>query len=58
MVIQRKSTEEFENPVKLISTKVQQRDIEGCSNIAVTRCSWCKKSYLKYFFIEYHYCNE
>ncbi|KYN37510.1 hypothetical protein ALC56_08111, partial [Trachymyrmex septentrionalis] len=34
-------------------------DIESCSNIAVVRCSWCKKSlYLKHFFIEYYYCNE
>ncbi|KYN09370.1 hypothetical protein ALC57_18528, partial [Trachymyrmex cornetzi] len=34
-------------------------DIESCSNIAVVKCSWCKKSLcLKHFFVEYHYCNE
>ena len=34
-------------------------DILGCTNIAVIRCSWCKKSLcFKHFFDEYHYCSK
>ncbi|KYN17536.1 hypothetical protein ALC57_10185 [Trachymyrmex cornetzi] len=47
--------EEFENSIEFSFDK---SSIESCSNIAVVKCSWCKKSCLKHFSIEYHYCNE
>ncbi|KYM76158.1 hypothetical protein ALC53_13431 [Atta colombica] len=31
---------------------------EHCSNIAVVKCLWCKKSLCLKHFFEYHYCNE
>ncbi|KYN09103.1 hypothetical protein ALC57_18790 [Trachymyrmex cornetzi] len=55
-----KRPEEFENPIEFSFDKTSITcDIEGCSNIAVVKCLWCKKSlYLKHFFIEYHYYDE
>ncbi|XP_025160400.1 uncharacterized protein LOC112589848 [Harpegnathos saltator] len=52
--------EEFKNPVQFSFDETSTTcDIEDCNNIAVIRCSWCKKSLcLKHFFHEYHYCNE
>ena len=51
----------FENPVDFSfgdSCKTHC-DILGCTNIAVIRCSWCKKSLcFKHFFDEYHYCSK
>lgn len=32
-------------------------EIEGCKNVAITRCSWCKKLCFKHFYEEYHYHN-
>ncbi|XP_025153861.1 uncharacterized protein LOC112588375 [Harpegnathos saltator] len=52
--------EDFKNPVQFSFDETSITcDIEGCNNIAVIRCSWCKKSLcLKHFFHKYHYCNE
>lgn len=50
--------EEFENPVQFafVESSVATCEIEGCSNVAVIRCSWCKKSLcLKHFFTSYHF---
>ena len=50
-------SEKFENPVEFSFDKNSTMcDIEDYTAV---RCSCCKKSIcLKYFFIEYHYCNE
>jgi len=51
---------EFENPVDFSfgqSCKTHC-EFEGCSNIAIIRCGWCKKSLcFKHFFEDYHYCS-
>lgn len=51
----------FENPVDFSfgdSCKIQC-EVPGCSNVAVVRCSWCKKSLcFKHFYEEYHYCTN
>lgn len=50
----------FENPVEFAYGTLSQSqcEIEGCTNVAVVRCSWCKKSLcFKHFFEEYHYCS-
>lgn len=52
--------ENFENPVQFgFGQSSRPRcEIEGCGEVAVVRCSWCKKSLcLKHFFHEYHYCT-
>lgn len=53
--------EKFENPVDFgfgDSCKTHC-EIEGCRNIAIVRCSWCKKSLcFKHFFEDYHYCSK
>jgi len=52
--------EEFENPVTFgfgdsCDTNCQ---IDGCINVTMIRCSWCKKSLcLKHFFEDYHFCS-
>jgi len=34
-------------------------EIEGCTNIAIVRGGWCKKSLcFKHFYEDYHYCNN
>lgn len=53
--------QEFENPVDFAfgQSSQPQCEIDGCSNVAVVRCSWCKKSLcLHHFFDEYHYCTN
>lgn len=52
--------DKFENPVQFGfgDSCDTQCEIEGCNNIAIIRCSWCKKSLcLKHFFEDYHYCS-
>ena len=53
--------DEFENPVEFSfgdSCNVRC-ELEGCNNIAITRCGWCKKSLcFKHFFEDYHYCQH
>lgn len=50
----------FENPVSFAfgeSCKTHC-EVPGCNNIAIIRCSWCKKSLcLEHFFDDYHYCG-
>lgn len=56
-----KKPDEFENPVDFAFGESSHPlfEIEGCSNVAVIRCSWCKKSLcLHHFFDEYHYCTN
>lgn len=52
---------EFENPVEFSfgdSCKTHC-EVEGCMNVAVIRCSWCKKSLcFKHFFDDNHYCTR
>jgi len=58
-VVTNERPEEFENLVEFSFDKNSTCDIEDCNNIALIKCSWCKKSLcLKHLFIEYHYCNE
>ncbi|OXU20842.1 hypothetical protein TSAR_010038 [Trichomalopsis sarcophagae] len=50
----------FENPVNFAFRSQSNIlcEIAGCSNVAIVRCSWCKKSLcLKHFFDDYHYCS-
>ena len=52
--------EPFENPVDFSfgESCATHCEIQGCTNVAVIRCSWCKKSLcLKHFFDDYHYCS-
>jgi len=53
--------DEFDNPVDFSfgdSCKMHC-EIEGCTNIAIVRCDWCKKSLcFKHFYEDYHYCNN
>lgn len=51
----------FENPVDFAFQRFSRLlcDVEGCSEIAVVTCLWCKKLLcFKNFFDEYHYCTE
>lgn len=50
----------FENPVDFsFKTCKAHCDVPGCQNIAVVRCSWCKKSLcFQHFFDDFHYCKE
>ena len=51
----------FENPVDFAFQRSSRPlcDVEGCSEVTVVTCSWCKKSLcFKHFFDEYHYCTE
>lgn len=53
--------DEFENPVDFaFGSKSSVRcEINGCSNVGIIKCSWCKKSLcLKHFFDDYHYCSS
>lgn len=51
---------DFENPVRFSfgDSCGTHCEIDGCKNVAIIRCSWCKKSLcLKHFFEEYHFCS-
>lgn len=53
--------QKFENPVDFAFVKSSTAicEIENCTEVAVVRCSWCKKSLcFKHFFTEYHYCTD
>ena len=53
--------EKFENPVEFGfgESCTPHCEIPGCTNVAVIRCSWCKKSLCsKHFFDDYHYCSK
>lgn len=53
--------EYFDNPVDFSfgDTSKTHCEIEGCTNIAIIRCGWCKKNLcFKHFFEEYHYCSK
>ena len=52
--------EKFEDPVRFGfgDSCGTHCEVEGCNNVAIVRCSWCKKSLcLKHFFEDYHYCT-
>lgn len=51
----------FENPVEFGFTQsdVASCEVPGCTNVAIIRCSWCRKSLcLKHYFEEFHYCTN
>lgn len=53
--------DKFDNPVTFgFGNDCNERcEVPGCSNPAIVRCSWCKKSLcLKHFFVDYHYCDN
>lgn len=53
--------DEFENPVSFSfgDSCETNCEIEGCKNVAIIRCGWCKKSLcFKHFFDDYHYCKR
>lgn len=53
--------ENFINPVEFgFRDKSNVKcEVEGCSNVGIIRCSWCKKNLcLKHFFEDYHYCKK
>ncbi|XP_015118979.1 uncharacterized protein LOC107042446 [Diachasma alloeum] len=53
--------DQFENPVHFAfgESCKSHCEIPGCTNIAIIRCSWCKKSLcFKHFFDDYHYCKK
>lgn len=53
--------DDFENPVEFGFGKRSNIhcEIDGCTNVAIVKCSWCKKSLcLKHFFHDYHYCSH
>lgn len=34
-------------------------EVEGCRNVAIIRCGWCKKSFcFKHYFEDNHYCQD
>lgn len=50
----------FENPVDFAfgDSCNSHCEVPGCGNVAIVRCSWCKKSLcFKHFFDDYHYCS-
>lgn len=51
--------DDFENPVDFsFGSCATHCEIDGCNNIAIIRCSWCKKSLcLKHYFDDFHYCS-
>lgn len=52
--------DDFENPVSFAFGEACKShcEISGCNNIAIIRCSWCKKSLcFKHYFDDYHYCS-
>lgn len=52
---------DFENPVDFSfgDRCGTHCEIDGCRNVAIIRCGWCKKSLcLKHFFEENHYCTN
>ena len=52
---------EFDNPVSYSfgDSCNTHCEIEGCRNVAIIRCGWCKKSLcFKHFYEEYHYCKQ
>lgn len=52
--------EHFDNPVSFAfgDSSLPKCEIEGCTEVAIVRCSWCKKSLcFKHFFDEYHNCE-
>jgi len=52
--------DKFANPVEFSfgDSCNTQCEIEGCKNVAVIRCSWCKKSLcFKHFYEDFHYCR-
>lgn len=53
--------ENFINPVKFgFRDKSDVKcEVEGCSNVGIIRCSWCKnKLCLQHFFEDYHYSTK
>lgn len=56
-----KKPDRFDNPVdfSLGDSCNTHCEIQGCNNIAMVRCGWCKKSLcFKHFFEDYHYCKD
>lgn len=54
-----KRPDTFENPVDFSYGDSCKTHCDLCRNIAIIRCSWCKKSLcFKHFFEEYHYCKN
>lgn len=54
-------TDKFENPVSFGfgDSCGTNCDVEGCENVAIIRCAWCKKSLcFRHFFDDYHYCTK
>lgn len=53
--------EPFDNPVEFSfgESCKSHCEIQGCKNIAIIRCSWCKKSLcFKHFYEDYHFCSQ
>lgn len=53
--------EKFDNPVAFSfgDSCNTHCEIPGCRNVAIIRCSWCKKSLcFKHFYEEYHICKN
>lgn len=53
--------QQFENPVQFAFSDSSSAtcEIDGCKNIAVVRCSWCRKSLcLHHFFHDYHFHSQ
>lgn len=51
----------FENPVQFAFGDLTSPicEVDGCTNIAVVKCSWCNKSLCqKHFFEDYHFHND
>lgn len=51
----------FENPVDFAFKESSSAicEFDGCTNVAIIRCSWCKKSLcLQHFFTDYHFHND
>ena len=53
-----KKPEKFDNPVEFGFGGFQPHyEIPGCKNVAIIKCSRCKKSLcLNHFFNDYHFC--
>jgi hypothetical protein len=56
-----KQPDNFDNPVEFSfgDSCNTHCEVEGCRNVAIVRCGWCKKSLcFKHFYEDYHYCQK